>query len=221
MGKPLPKASWLQILTHIGALLPLASLAWYYWQGLFFVDPIRQITTRTGKAALILLVLSLACTAIDTIFGFKKVLRVRGALGLYAFMYASLHLLTFIGWDYGFDLDLLGPAIFDQRFVLAGCAAFLLLLPLAITSTRGCQRRLGRNWKRLHRLVYLASILATLHFVWLAKDTREPMRYGVIVALLLILRIPPVRKAISYVRHQLNKSPNLESANLGSPQSGG
>ncbi len=216
MGKLLPKASWLQILTHIGALLPLASLAWYYWQGLFFVDPIRQITTRTGKAALILLVLSLACTPIDTIFGFKKVLRVRGALGLYAFMYASLHLLTFVGWDYGFDLDLLGPAILDQRFVLAGCAAFLLLLPLAITSTRGCQRRLGRNWKRLHRPVYLASILATLHFVWLVKDTREPMRYGVIVALLLILRIPPVRKAISYVRHQLNKS-----ANLRSPQSGG
>ncbi len=221
MNKLLSKTGWLQTLTHVGALLPLASLAWYYWQGLFFVDPIRQITTRTGKAALIVLVLSLACTPIDTIFGFKKVLRVRGALGLYAFMYASLHLLTFVGWDYGFDLDLLGPAIFDQRFVLAGCAAFLLLLPLAITSTRGCQRRLGRNWKRLHRLVYLANILATLHFVWLVKDTREPMRYGVIVALLLILRIPPVRKAISYVRHQLNKSPNLKSANLRSPQSGG
>ncbi|MDY6874805.1 MAG: protein-methionine-sulfoxide reductase heme-binding subunit MsrQ [Chloroflexota bacterium] len=156
--------------------------------------------TRTGRAALILLVLSLACTPIDIVFGFKKVLRVRGMLGLYAFMYASLHLLTFVGWDYGFDLDSLGPAIFDQRFVLAGFVAFLLLLPLAITSTRGCQKRLGRNWKRLHRLVYLAGILAILHFLWLVKDPREPLRYGAIVALLLIVRIPLVKKAIRRAR---------------------
>ena len=205
------RASWLQILTHVGALLPLARLVWYYWRGLFIIDPVQEITTSTGKTALILLLLSLACTPINTVLGFKKVLRVRRALGLYAFMYASLHLLTFVGWDYGFDLDLLGPAVFDQRFVLAGFAAFLLLLPLAITSTPGWQRRMGKNWKRLHRLTYVASVLAIVHFVWLVKDAREPLRYGAIVALLLILRISPVAKAISNARHQLNKSPNLES----------
>lgn len=197
------RARWLQILTHVGALLPLARLVWDYRQGSFIVDPVRQIMPRTGRTALILLVLSLACTPINTIFGLKRVLRVRRALGLYAFMYASLHLLTFVGWDYGFDLGLLGPAIFEQRFVLAGFAAFLFLLPLAITSTRSWQKRLGKNWKRLHRLTYVASILAIVHFVWLVKDAREPLRYGIIVALLLAVRIPAVRKAIANTRHRL------------------
>jgi sulfoxide reductase heme-binding subunit YedZ len=161
------------------------------------------ITTRTGKTALILLILSLACTPINIIFGFKQVMRVRRALGLYAFMYASLHFLTFVGLDYGFDLGLLGQGILDQRYVLVGFAAGLLLLPLAITSTQGWQKRLGKNWRRLHRLVYLAGVLAIVHFVWLAKDNREPLRYGAVVALLLIVRIPGVRKAISHARYRL------------------
>ena len=96
MGKPLPKASWPQILTHVGALVPLVRLVWHYWQGLFFIDQVRQVTTSTGKTALVLLILSLACTPVRFILGFKQVLRVRRALGLYAFMYASLHLLTFL-----------------------------------------------------------------------------------------------------------------------------
>jgi sulfoxide reductase heme-binding subunit YedZ len=197
------KARWLQILTHVGALLPLAWLLWDYWQGQFIIDPVKEITTRTGKTALILLILSLACTPINTIFGFKQVMRVRRALGLYAFMYAGLHFLTFVGLDYGFDFDLLGQGILDQRYVLVGFAAGLLLLPLAITSTQGWQKRLGKNWKRLHRLVYLAGILAIVHFTWLAKDNREPLRYGAVVALLLIVRIPPIQRALSNARHQL------------------
>ena len=183
------RARWLQILTHVAALLPLAWLAWEYRQGLLF-DPVQAITTRTGKTALILLVLSLACTPINIIFGLKPVLRLRRPLGLYAFMYAALHGLTFVGLDYGLDLDLLEPAILDQRFVLAGFAAFLLLLLLAITSTRAWQKRLGKGWRRLHRLAYLAGILAVVHFAWLAKVGTEPLRYGAIVALLLAIRLP-------------------------------
>jgi sulfoxide reductase heme-binding subunit YedZ len=197
------KLHWLQILVHIAALLPLAWLIWAYWQGLFIIDPVLEITTRTGKTALILLILSLACTPIRTIFGFKQVLRLRRPLGLYAFMYAGLHFLTFVGLDYGFDLDLIGQAIFDQCYVLVGFTAGLILLLLAITSTRGWQKRLGKNWKRLHRLVYLAGILAILHFLWLVKDIREPLRYGLVVALLLVVRIPVVRKALSNARHRL------------------
>jgi sulfoxide reductase heme-binding subunit YedZ len=192
-----------QILTHVGALLPLAWLLWDYWQGQFIVDPVKEITTRTGKTALILLILSLACTPINTIFGFKQVLRVRRALGLYAFVYAGLHFLTFLGLDYGFDLNLIRQDILDQRYVLVGFAAGLLLLPLAITSTKGWQKRLGKNWKRLHRLVYLASILDIVHFVWLTKDIGEPLRYGGVVALLLIVRIPAIKRAISNARYQL------------------
>jgi sulfoxide reductase heme-binding subunit YedZ len=197
------KANWLQILVHVAALLPLAWLLWAYWQDLFIIDPVLEITTRTGKTALILLILSLACTPIRTIFGFKQVLRLRRPLGLYAFMYAALHFLTFVGLDYGFDLDLLGQAIFDQRYVLVGFVAGLLLLLLAITSARGWQKRLGKNWKRLHRLAYLAGILAIVHFLWLVKDIREPLRYGIVVALLLIVRIPVIRRALTNARHRL------------------
>ncbi len=154
---------------------------------------------------MVLLLLSLACTPI-AVLGFKRILRVRRALGLYAFVYASLHGLTFAGWDYGFDLQLLKPAILNQRFVLAGSTAFLLLLLLAITSTRGWQKRLGKNWKRLHRLVYLAGIAVIVHFVWLSKDPRRALQYGAVLALLLAARIPIVRKGIDSVRQRFGRS---------------
>lgn len=197
------KGRWLQILVHVVALLPLAVLAWQYWQGQFLVDPVREITTRTGKTALILLVLSLAVTPIYTVSGFKPVLHVRRALGLYSFLYVSLHFLTFIGLDYQFDVGLLRGAIFDQRFVLAGFVSGLLLMPLALTSTKGFQKRLGKRWKLVHRLVFLAVIVDLVHFAWLVKDIREPLRYAAVVALLLVLRIPRVRTAVSQLRHRL------------------
>jgi sulfoxide reductase heme-binding subunit YedZ len=197
------RGRWLQILVHIVALSPLVLLVWQYWQGQFLVDPVREITTRTGKTALILLVLSLAVTPIYTVSGFKPVLRVRRALGLYSFLYVSLHFLTFIGLDYQFDVGLIRGAIFDQRFVLAGFVTGLLLVPLALTSTKGFQKRLGKHWKLVHRLVFLAVILDLVHFAWLVKDIREPLRYAAVVALLLVLRIPRVRTAVSQLRHRL------------------
>lgn len=197
------RTHWLRVLVHAGALAPLVWLAWQYWQGAFLVDPIREITTRTGKTALILLLLSLACTPVATVTGFKRVLRIRRALGVYAFVYAGLHFLTFLGLDYRFDLELLKPAILDQRYVLVGFSSGFLLLVLAITSTRGWQRRLGKTWKRLHRLTYLAGILAIAHFFWLVKDIREPLRYAGILLVLLVLRIPRIRRTISRARHRL------------------
>lgn len=202
---------WLRLLVHVGALLPLVWIAWQYWQGLFLVDPVREITTRTGKTALILLVLTLACTPLYTLFRFKPGLRVRRTLGLYTFLYVSLHFATFVWLDYGFDLALLQQAIFEQRYVLAGFAAGLILLALAVTSTQGWQRRLGKNWKRLHRLIYLASVLTVVHFGWLVKDLREPLRYGLVVALLLVLRIPSVRKVLSRTRSWVKKNIVLTS----------
>ncbi|NIV33625.1 MAG: sulfoxide reductase heme-binding subunit YedZ [Anaerolineae bacterium] len=199
------RARWLKILVHAGALLPLAWIAWQYVQGSFLVDPVREITTLTGRTALILLVLTLACTPVNTLFGFKQALRVRRALGLYAFLYASLHFATFVWLDYGFDLELLVEAVFAQRYVVVGFVAGLILLALALTSTRGWQRRMGQNWKRLHRLVYLAGILAVLHFAWLVKDVRVPLQYGAVLILLLVLRIPRVRKAMSRGRHWLRQ----------------
>ncbi|MBE7468799.1 MAG: sulfoxide reductase heme-binding subunit YedZ [Anaerolineae bacterium] len=200
------RKNWLRILTHVGAVTPLAWLLWDYWFDNLTVNPIQDITFRTGKPALILLVLSLACTPVNTLFGFKQALPLRKPLGLYAFMYVSLHFLIFIGLDYGFDWGLLYEAIFEKRYALVGFAAFLILLPLAVTSTQGWMRRLGKNWKRLHRWVYLAGILAVIHYVWLVKsDIREPLLYGAAVALLLILRLPAVRKAVTNFRSRFKK----------------
>jgi sulfoxide reductase heme-binding subunit YedZ len=196
------RENWLRILVHVGGLLPLVLILWDYWRGAFLVDPIREITTRTGRTALTLLILSLACTPINILFGFERVKRVRRALGLYAFLYVSVHFFVFAGWDYGLDLGLLGPAIFSQRFVLPGLAAGLLLVPLAITSTRWFQKRMGGSWKSLHRLAYAAAILAVLHFLWLVKDTRRPLLYGAILALLLLVRLPIVRRAFIQLRRR-------------------
>ena len=201
------KENWLRLVTHLGALTPLALLAWDYWGGRMSVNPIQDITLRTGKAALVLLVLSLACTPINSVFGYRPVLRVRRALGLYAFMYVGLHLFIFVGLDYGFDLLLFREAILEKRYALVGFAAFLILLPLALTSTKGWMRRLGKLWKRLHRAVYVAALLAVLHFVWLVKsDIREPLLFGAVVLVLLLLRISPIRRSVSHVRSWLKRN---------------
>lgn len=197
---------WLQILVHAGALLPLILILGDYAQGSFLVDPVREITTRTGRAAIVLVVLTLACTPINTIFGFRQVLPLRRTLGLFAFVYVGLHFLTFVWLDYALDLPLLFEAIFEQRYVLAGFASGLILLLLALTSTKGWQRRLGKSWKRIHRLAYVAGILAVVHFLWLAKDIRDPLRYGILVAFLLALRIPYIRRAVSNMRYKLGTS---------------
>ena len=199
------RENWLRILVHVGGLLPLGLTLWDYWQGAFFIDPIREITTRTGRTALVLLVLSLACTPINILFGFRRVMQVRRALGLYAFLYVSVHFIVFAAWDYGLDLRLLGPAIFSQRFVLPGLAAGLLLLPLVITSPRGFQRRMGGKWKWLHRLAYVAAILAVLHLFWLVKAPRRPLLYGAVLTLLLLVRLPIVRKTFIKLRRGLSE----------------
>jgi sulfoxide reductase heme-binding subunit YedZ len=200
------KAHWLQILTHVGALLPLAILAWDYAQNQLTANPIREITLRTGRSAIVLLLLSLACTPIYTLFGFKPVLRLRRPLGLYAFLYAGLHGLTFVGLDYGFDLVLIGQELLQKHFVQVGALAFLILVPLAITSTRGWVARLGKNWKRLHRLVYLAALLAGVHFMWAVKaNTRVPLLYGAVLAVLLVARIPAVQNAVRGWRERLRR----------------
>lgn len=191
----LPRLTMFQILVHLAGLFPFAWLMYDFITGNLTVNPIQAATLRTGKAALIFLILSLACTPANTVFGFRQALKVRRTLGLYTFFYASLHFLIFVGVDYGFDPVLLREAIFEKRFALIGFAAFLILLPLAITSTRGWMKRLGKIWTRLHRLVYLAALLVIVHYIWLVKsDIRVPILYGVIIVFLLILRIPAIRR---------------------------
>ena len=207
---PKLKVPGLQLLVHMGALLPLAWLAWQFSQDNLTANPIREIQLRTGKYALNLLVLSLACTPVNNIFGFKPARRLRRTLGLYTFGYAALHLLVFIGLDYGFNFALIREGIAAKPFALVGLAAFLILLPLAITSTKGWVKRLGKNWSRLHRLLYVAAVLAVLHFIWITKskaDLRVPLIYGGIIVILLIVRIPVIRMLISRHVHRFIEKP--------------
>ncbi len=185
---------WLRPAAHLGALLPLAVLLVQAATNDLTVNPIQFITLRTGKTALVLLILSLAVTPAIMLFRWYPVKPLRRIFGLYAFMYAALHFLIFVGLDYAFDPLLLREAIFEKRYALVGFAAFVLLIPLAVTSTRGWIKRLGRRWVQLHRLVYLAALLVIVHYVWLVKsDTRAPLAFGAVVALLLIIRLPAVR----------------------------
>ena len=189
------QAHLLRAVTHIGALLPLVLLLWDFWWGYLSADPIREAILRTGKPALILLLLSLACTPLNTLFGWRQLLPLRKPLGLYAFFYVCLHLSIFIFLDYGLNWTLLREDLFEKRFALAGLASFLILLPLAATSSRWAMRKLGKNWKRLHRFVYLAAILAVVHYLWLVKaDYTQPILFAVILALLLLLRLKPIRQ---------------------------
>jgi len=188
------KMTPLQIAAHIAALIPLVLLLWDLWQGNLGPDVIREATLRTGKAALVLLIASLACTPVNILFGYKPVLKLRRPLGLYSFMYASIHFAIFIGVDYFFNIELIWEALFEKRFALVGLATGTILLALAITSTLGWQRRLKKNWKRLHRFVYLAGMLAVLHFIWLVKQgVWEPYVWAGVVLLLLALRYKPIK----------------------------
>jgi sulfoxide reductase heme-binding subunit YedZ len=203
----------LQVAVHVFALVPLVLLIWNGLNDNLTANPIQTITFRTGKAALLLLVLSLACTPLNSAFGLRLALKWRRPLGLYAFMYAALHFLTFTVLDYGLDPLLLKEAIFEKRYALVGFAAFSLLVPLAITSTRGWMKRLGKRWKRLHQAVYIAGLLVIVHYLWLVKsDRREPLLWGAVIALLLVLRLPPIRRFVSGLRHRLGKSPDAKAA---------
>ena len=189
---------WLKLAVHGGALVPLALLLWRFWQGKLGPDPVGDMSRLSGRYALIFLLLSLTPTVIALVSGFRGVLRVRRLLGLYAFMYAGLHFLVFVGLDYGFDLRLIWLGITEGRFILLGLTALLLLVPLAVTSTSGWIRRLGKNWRRLHRLSYLASALVVLHYAWAFKELRStPLIAGAALALMLLLRLPPIRNALA------------------------
>lgn len=186
----------LRWVAHVGSLLPLALLLWDVYAGQLSADPIREITLRTGKSAIILLTLSLAITPL-TWLGFKLLQPLRRIFGLYAFMYVALHLATFVYLDYGLNWGLIQDALFEKWYALVGFAAFLVLLPLALTSFKWTMRRMGKNWKKLHRWVYLAAVLAVLHYILLVKNAyTQPFVFAVVVGVLLVVRWGPFKQRI-------------------------
>jgi sulfoxide reductase heme-binding subunit YedZ len=198
---------WLRIAAHVAGWLPLALLVLAYAGGTF-IDPIRTITLRTGRYAILFLTLSLACTPVEIVTGFRAIVAVRKPLGLYAALYAGLHFAVFAAWDYGLQLDLIWYEVRDRRFIQVGLLALLFLIPLAVTSTRDWMRRLGKKWKHLHRLAYGAGLLAALHYLLTVKaDRRLPWTYASIVFALLLVRVPVIQRAIRRLRSQRNPKP--------------
>lgn len=182
---------------HALALTPLALLSWRVWQvwsesdiDALGPDPVAAIEHELGLWALRMLLLTLAITPLRQLSGQVVLMRFRRMLGLYAFAYASLHLSAYLALDLRGWWTLVFEEIAKRPYITVGFAAWLLLVPLAVTSTRGWMRRLGRNWGRLHKAVYAVAALAVLHFWWIVKsDYREPLLYAVILAVLLGWRL--------------------------------
>jgi sulfoxide reductase heme-binding subunit YedZ len=204
------KITWLQIVIHIFGWLPLAWILFDYFTGRLSVNPIQDIEQWFGRSGAYFLIASLICTPLHTLSGWREPLKRRRALGLYCFMYVCLHVLTFIGLDYGFNLQLIGGVVLKKTYAIVGLATFLLLFPLAVTSFRWWMKKLGRKWTNLHSLVYLAAVLDILHYAWAKKgnlfslsgDILRPLLLGVLLLFLLILRLPPVRRWASGLRHK-------------------
>jgi sulfoxide reductase heme-binding subunit YedZ len=213
------KLSPLQIVVHLAAWLLLAWLAWDYFSGNLGVNPIQAATQRSGRYAIIYLILSLACTPLNTVFGFHQALTARRALGLYAFLFAATHLLIFSGVDFGFDWSLLKPEIFEKPYILVGLATLTILTALALTSFKWWMKRLGKNWKRLHKLIYLASMLVVIHYAWAKKgdlfrlqgDILWPLIAGIVVVTLLFLRLPAIRMTVVQWRGRLKRRSSLRA----------
>jgi sulfoxide reductase heme-binding subunit YedZ len=180
------RRSLVQLAVIALALVPAIRLAMGAATDGLGANPIEEVTHTTGRTALRLLLATLAVTPARQLLGWSWLAPLRRTLGLLAFGYACLHLLTWLALDHFFDWELIVEDVLERRYVTAGMLGFACLLPLAITSTRGWMRRLGRRWQILHRLVYAAGIAGVVHFVWLVKaDLAEPLAYAALLAGLL------------------------------------
>jgi len=182
---------WLNPGVLVGASVPLLSILLRARSGALGANPIAEALNELGLMALVLLIASLACTPLRTLVGWTWPIRVRRLLGLLAFAYATLHVAVYAGLDQGLDLRAVLADVFKRRFIFVGFAAFVMMTPLAWTSTKGAVRRMGYvRWKRLHLLVYPAALCAVVHFVWrVKKDLSEPLAYAAILAALLLVRV--------------------------------
>ena len=200
-ARPLP---WLKPGVVVGALVPLGAILLRAWRGELGANPIAQALNQLGLVALVFLVAALACTPLKTLFGWTWPIRLRRMLGLFGFFYGLLHVSTYTVLDQGLDWRAVWADVTKRKFIYVGASTFVLLVPLAVTSTSGALKRLGyARWKRLHRLAYVATVLGVIHFLWRVKrDVREPIVYGTVLAVLLLVRLG------TYLRVRLAASAN-------------
>lgn len=181
----------LKALLWVSALAPAAWLLAGWFMGWLGANPIEALTHVTGMTALVLLLVTLSVTPARRLTGWNPLIRLRRPLGLFAFFYAVLHVSVWAVLDLGLEFRWAAEDIAQRPYITVGLAAFLLLVPLALTSTRGWIRRLGRNWSRLHTLVYVSTALGVVHFYWLVKsDVRLPLLLGAVFVALMAARVP-------------------------------
>ena len=184
-------SKWSKPVVFLLCLLPLATLGWQALHGELTANPIEFITHATGDWTLRFLVITLCVTPFRKILHLPELIRFRRMLGLFAFFYACLHFTTYIWLDKFFDLSEMWKDIAKRKYITVGFTAFLLLIPLALTSTAGWIRRLGgKRWQMLHRLIYFSATLGVIHYYWQVKSAViRPLTYGAIVAVLLLWRL--------------------------------
>jgi sulfoxide reductase heme-binding subunit YedZ len=193
----------LKPIVWIACLIPLATLIYGVFAGTLGANPVERITHRTGLTALVLLLTGLAITPVRKWSGILWLIQYRRLVGLFAFFYGSLHLLTYLWLDQNFSSRAIAHDVVKRPFITIGTLAWLLLFPLALTSTQKSIRALGKNWIRLHRIVYAAAAAGTIHFYWLVKrDKREPLLYIAILTALLGWRF-----AIRAAKNQTQQKP--------------
>ena len=198
MTRPL---AWRNILVHVIASLPVLLTMYEYFTGTLPIVLDRHLVIRFGAAGLAFLVASFTITPISILTGRTNLKPIRRPLGVYGFSYITLHLLAYAWLSNYFEWDLILRDIGERRAMSVGLLAFALLIPLALTSTNGWQKRLGKRWKALHRLVYFAVPLSILHYFWLERDIKDwVLLYVGLVVILFIVRLPAIRQAIALRR---------------------
>ena len=180
----------LKPIVFLAALVPLALLGLDALQGNLGANPIEKITHQTGLTTLIYLLITLSITPLRRFTGINWLIQYRRMIGLFAFFYGFLHLMTYLWLDQFFDIHSIAKDIYKRPFITAGFTAFVLMVPLALTSTQGWIRRLGKRWQTLHRLIYFSAAAGVIHFIWLVKkDLREPLIYAAILGVLMAIRV--------------------------------
>jgi methionine sulfoxide reductase heme-binding subunit len=184
-------SKWTKVAVFLICLIPFDDLLWRSVRNDLGINPVETLQHGTGDWTIRFIVFTLCITPFRKLFKLPDLIRFRRMLGLFAFFYVSLHFLTYLGPDQSFDLSGMWKDVAKRPFITVGFAAFVSLIPLAITSTAGWIRRIGgKRWQMLHRLVYFAAVCGVLHYYWLVKsDVRKPLFYGALVGILLLWRL--------------------------------
>lgn len=198
---PVTAQTLLKPALFIASLIPTVVLVYRAFTDNLGANPIEAIRLFTGDWTLYFLLITLAVTPLRHLTGHHGLIRYRRMLGLFAFYYAVLHVLSYIILDQFFNWHAMWLDVLKRPYITIGIAAFVLLIPLALTSTKAMMRRLGGRWQRLHQLIYPAAILGVLHYYWLVKaDVRMPLIFAGLLTVLLVLRLPPVKRLILQLR---------------------